>query len=59
MVRPAELVYRSFLSAIVGARVEFRGYNRGQNCPLEDPGILTQPKVVFASAEANVYPGIE
>jgi hypothetical protein len=43
----------------VGARVEFRGHDRGQNGALEDPEVITEPMIVFASTEAYVYAGID
>jgi hypothetical protein len=59
MVRPAEFVYSSFLAAVAGTRIEFRGDDRSENRALEDPGVLAEPRIVLAPAEPNVYAGIE
>jgi hypothetical protein len=59
MVRQAQFVQSSFLSTVVGACLEFGGYDRGQNGALEDLGVLTEPKIVLASTVPDVDAGIE
>jgi len=59
VVRPAEFVETSFFTGIMGACVEFRGYDRCQNGALEDSGILTEPKIILSTVESNVNAGIE
>ena len=59
VVRTAQFIQSSFLPAVVGACVKFGGYDSGQNRALEDSGVFTEPKIVLASGEADVYAGIE
>jgi len=47
------------LPTVVRTGVQFGGYNRSQDGALKDPGVLTEPEVVFSSAKSDVNASIE